>query len=194
MPARQLLRQSSQRESSQRLPQPSYSREELCYRPLYRFSLCRSSLAFKHPLILQSGSCDFVYIVFCWIFSNFGQKHYVMIRSIIQKFWKFVTTKKEILLSRIFVPLWMEKPIDYISSSLYRRTWDGISGPTFDFGQGPMKVPKYYNRGRWRFVYRLADNRVLKIMKVMAPLDDYAGRFYKRALSDRTDRKDIPEA
>ena len=88
----------------------------------------------------------------------------------------------------------MEKPIDYISSSLYRRTWDGISGPTFDFGQGPMKVPKYYNRGRWRFVYRLADNRVLKIMKGMAPIDDYAGRFYKRALSDRTDRKDIPEA
>ena len=75
----------------------------------------------------------------------------------------------------------MEKPVDYVKPNLWRRLIDSTSSPTFEFKESIMHIQQYYNRGRYRFVYFIEGNRVIKIFRCIYYPNEYLGSFYQEA-------------
>lgn len=79
----------------------------------------------------------------------------------------------------------MKLPLNYVPRSSYRFVLDAISDPMIELdGEQCISILKYYNRGRYRFVYRDGD-RVIKVIKICLPWNPYYGEFYGDAKKDR---------
>ena len=82
----------------------------------------------------------------------------------------------------------MEPPIGFVKPSVYRSILDKISEPIL-YSLPPISLSEYYNRGSYRFVYKVNNNlnneeEVIKIFKVCWWPNPYFGPFYNKAKKD----------
>jgi hypothetical protein len=79
-----------------------------------------------------------------------------------------------------------ERAQNFVRSSIARSAVNAISDPRIYLDERELPVREYYNRGRWRFVYRDGD-KVIKVFRVCSPFNKYFGEFY-----DLAKKKAIP--